>query len=135
MLCVASGVTVLAALAASGFTLSWTHSVARTTWWERWQITGAGLAPVEARITGAGAGMEPPSDATFRDGAWHFVPQIGPQQQVILAASGASGSGWRLCASGHCRDLPEDGHPLHLWTAPDCAGNPEMAPAVARVSP
>lgn len=109
MLCVAGLV-----FAASGFTLEWQHSVARTIWWERWEVTDAGLAPVEARITGAGAGMEPPPDARRLADGWHWTPQVSPQPQVLLAASGATGGGWRLCAGGRCHDLPETGAPLRL---------------------
>ncbi|WP_410219144.1 DUF1850 domain-containing protein [Paracoccus sp. (in: a-proteobacteria)] len=119
MLCVAAG-AVLMSLATSQFTLDWTHSVARTAWWERWRVTEAGLAPVEARITGTGAGMEPPPDAALRDGAWHYVPHVPPQRQMILAASGTTGAGWRLCAGDQCHRLPEDQGPLRLWSAARC---------------
>jgi TRAP-type uncharacterized transport system fused permease subunit len=44
-------------LATADFTLDWHHSVEHALWWERWQITDAGLAPVAARITASGAGM------------------------------------------------------------------------------
>ncbi|QDA36662.1 DUF1850 domain-containing protein (plasmid) [Paracoccus liaowanqingii] len=121
MLCVAAGAFALS-LATEGFTLDWTHSVARTVWWERWQITDAGLTPVEARITGTGAGMEPPPDARLRDGVWHYAPQVPPQRQVVLAASGATGAGWRLCAQGTCHALTEDQGPLRLWSAERCEG-------------
>lgn len=120
MLCVGAGAAVLS-LAVTGFTLDWTHSVERTAWWERWHLSDAGLAPVKARITGPGAGMEPPPDATFRDGAWWFTPQVPPQRQVFLGASGATDGGWRLCADDRCHRLPEDQGPLRLWVAADCA--------------
>ena len=113
MLCVAGGGFALA-LAASEFTLDWRHSVARTLWWERWQVTEAGLAPVEARITGAGAGMEPPPEAVWQGGGWSWAPDVPPQRQVLLAGSGATGGGWRLCADGLCHTLPETGEPLSL---------------------
>ncbi|WP_022708443.1 DUF1850 domain-containing protein [Paracoccus zeaxanthinifaciens] len=119
MICVAAGAAVLT-LAAPGFTLEWTHSVERTRWWERWQATEAGLAPVEARITGSGAGMEPAPDAVLRDGAWWWEPDTPPVAQVLLGASGATGGGWRLCAAGECHDLPEGERPIRLWQAQDC---------------
>ncbi|WP_442771579.1 DUF1850 domain-containing protein [Paenirhodobacter enshiensis] len=62
MLCLATGTKVLA-FAVSTFTLSWTHSVQRTEWWERWEVTEAGIRPVEARVTSSGAGMEAPEGA------------------------------------------------------------------------
>ncbi|MGP9805075.1 DUF1850 domain-containing protein [Paracoccus sp. NSM] len=120
MLCLAAGATVLS-LAAGEFTLEWTHSVSRTLWWERWTVSAEGLAPVEARVTGAGAGMEPPPDAIWRDGAWHYTPRIAPQREIWLADSGAT-AGWRLCAAGTCHVLSGTGRPLRLWAATDgCA--------------
>ncbi|WP_233490610.1 DUF1850 domain-containing protein [Paracoccus sediminilitoris] len=120
MLCVAGGALLLS-LATTEFTLDWTHSVERTTWWERWQVTEFGLAPVQAWISASGAGMEPPPDAVLRDGAWHYALDLPPQRNVWLGASGATGGGWRLCANGRCHALPEGDGPLHLWSAPDCA--------------
>ncbi|WP_255418669.1 DUF1850 domain-containing protein [Paracoccus sp. JM45] len=119
MLCVASGAFLLS-LATAEFTLDWQHSVEHTLWWERWRITDAGLAPVAARITASGAGMEPPPDAVLRDGVWEFTPTVPPQRDIWLGASGASMGGWQLCAGGQCHDLPEGDGPLHLWSAPDC---------------
>lgn len=119
MLCVAAGATILS-LAASEFTLDWTHSVARTQWWERWQVSAGGLELREARITGAGAGMEPPPDAVWRDGAWHFTPTLPPQRELLLASSGATGSGWHLCTDQGCHSFDMDGPPLRLWSAAAC---------------
>ena len=66
-LCVLSaGKTIT--LAASLFTLSWTHSVERVRWEEDWRVTPAGLEIVEARVKGSGAGMEPPPDAVLKNG-------------------------------------------------------------------
>ena len=109
MLCVAGLV-----LAVSEFTLDWQHSVARTIWWERWQVSAAGLFPVEARVSGPGAGMEPPPDAHLMEDGWHWTPRVPPQREVILATSGKTGGGWRLCANGTCFDLPETGRPVRL---------------------
>ncbi len=121
MLCIASGGAVLA-LAISGFTLSWTHSVTRGVWWERWEVGTAGIRPIEARITGSGAGMEPPEGARLVDGAWSYVPDIPPQREVFLAASGMTDGGWRLCADGTCREVGAGaGPPLRLWQATVCA--------------
>lgn len=119
MICVSAGAFALA-LAAPGFTLEWRHSVTRTLWWERWTAGPKGLAPVEARMTGPGAGMEPPQDAVWRGGAWHFAPHVPPQQVVHLAASGATGGGWRLCGGGNCHDLPETLGPIRLQSAAAC---------------
>ena len=119
MICLSPGAFALA-LAAPDFTLEWRHSVTRTLWWERWQAGAQGIAPVAARVTGPGAGMEPPPDAVWRDGAWHFPPRLAPQPQVVLATSGTTGGGWTLCVQGACHSLPEDQGPIVIRTAPDC---------------
>lgn len=119
-LCVAAAGSVLA-LAVTGFELSWTHSVTRGLWWERWEVAEAGLRPVEARIEGSGAGMEVPEGARLSDGVWRYTPTLPPQREVFLAASGATGGGWTLCAAGRCLELgAEAGPPARLWQAEDC---------------
>lgn len=121
MLCIAAGGKILA-LAASTFTLSWTHSVQRIEWWERWEVSAEGLRPVEARVAGSGAGIEPPPDALWRADGWHYRPSLPPQREIFLSASGTTGGGWTLCAEGTCHVLgSEDEKPLRLWTAPTCA--------------
>lgn len=92
-------------LAVTAFTLSWTHSVEHARWEEAWRVTPAGLELVEARVRGSGAGMEPPPDARLVDGWWVYVPHAPAQPSLVLAASGATGGGWRLCAAGECREL------------------------------
>lgn len=100
-LCIlAAGKTVTLAVAA--FTLNWTHSVEKTRWEEHWKITPAGLELVEARIKGSGAGMEPPEGAVLKDGWWVYAPKIPLRADLLLAASGATGEGWSLCAEGRC---------------------------------
>ena len=98
----ASKVTVLAV---SAFTLSWSHSVEKTRWEEDWRITPAGLEIVEARVKGSGAGMEPPEGAVLKNGWWVYRPTVGARPTVKLAASGATGAGWTLCADQTCREL------------------------------
>lgn len=121
MLCIATGGAVLA-LAVSGFTLDWTHSVTRGTWWERWEVTPQGLRPVMARITGSGAGMDPPDGARFDGSGWTYAPSLPPQRQVLLGASGATGAGWRLCAGDECHSLGATaGDPVRLWQAAACS--------------
>jgi hypothetical protein len=100
-ICLLAGgkVTVFAAAA---FTLAWTHSVEKTRWEEHWQVTPAGLQVVEARVRGSGAGMDPPEGSVFKDGWWLYRPTVGPQDKLVLAASGATGEGWTFCAEGRC---------------------------------
>lgn len=113
-LCFAAGGKAVT-LAVTAFTLSWTHSVEKTEWRESWEITPAGLHLVEARVKGSGAGMEPPPDAWLIQGWWIYQPKLAPQRSIALAASGATGAGWTLCANGKCRELgKEAGAPLVL---------------------
>ena len=103
-LCILAGGKT-AVIAASVFTLSWTHSVQKTEWRETWELSPAGLAVLEARVKGSGAGMEPAPDATLHDGWWTWRPQKQPRPSVVLAASGAVAGGWTLCADGGCVEL------------------------------
>ncbi|MEZ5476052.1 MAG: DUF1850 domain-containing protein [Thiolinea sp.] len=102
-------------LAVSLFTLSWTHSVEKTGWQEDWQVTEQGLQLLQARVKGSGAGMEPGDDAVLKDGWWVWQPDLPAQAELLLAASGATGAGWRLCHSGGCMELAaEAGQPVRL---------------------
>lgn len=92
-------------IAASAFTLAWTHSVERTEWREEWLVGPSGLRLVEARVRGSGAGMEPGEDAVLEDGWYVYRPLRPAQASLLLAASGATGEGWRLCAAGECLPL------------------------------
>lgn len=102
-LCLASAVLALG-LGVESFTLSWTHSVEKTEWIERWRVEGATLVLDEARVRGSGAGMEPPDGAHLVDGWWIYQ---APRRVsgLLLAASGATGRGWQLCTAVGCRDL------------------------------
>ena len=103
-LCILAGAKTLT-LAASLFTLSWTHSVEKVEWKETWRVTPTGLQIVEARIRGSGAGMEPPADARLEDGWLIYSPKLRPVPELRLAASGATVSPWHLCAAGDCHDF------------------------------
>lgn len=105
-LCIlAAGKTMV--LAASVFTLSWTHSVEKVRWEERWQATPAGLQITQARVKGSGAGMEPPENSVLKDGWWVYAPKVAPLERLVLAASGATGGGWELCAAGVCTQIAD----------------------------
>lgn len=93
-------------VAASAFTLAWTHSVEKVRWEEDWRLTPAGLQLVEARIKGSGAGMDPPEGAVLEDGYWSYRPHIAAVPALVLARSGATGAGWELCAAeGRCTTI------------------------------
>jgi hypothetical protein len=113
-LCVAAAAGTLR-LAVTAFTLAWTHSVEHVRWEEDWQLVPGGLELVEARIKGSGAGMDPPPDARLAGGWWVYAPHRAPQPDLVLAASGATGGGWTLCAAGACRELgAAAGAPIRL---------------------
>lgn len=109
------------------FTLDWTHSVEKIHWHEDWQLAPVGLRLTAAAVRGSGAGMEAGNGAVFRDGWWRWqvVPAIGVPQ-LILAASGATGAGWRLCDADRpdfCREIgTEAGAAIRLYP---CGADPE----------
>jgi hypothetical protein len=102
-LCLSRG-AVSVAIAVSHFTLAWTHSIEKTRWEEHWSVTPAGLVVDEALISGSGAGMDPPEGAVLRNGVWSYRPRIGPQREVVLAASEFTAD-HTLCADHDCRPL------------------------------
>lgn len=99
-LCVVGATTLR--LAAALFTLSWTHSVQKTGWEEDWRVAPEGLALVEARVKGSGAGMEAGEGARLVEGWWRWSPRLAPQRSLALAVSDAVPEGWLLCANGEC---------------------------------
>jgi len=103
-LCILAGAKA-AMLTASAFTLAWTHSVEKTEWREEWRIAPAGLELTEARVKGSGAGIDPPEGAVLEDGWWIYAPKVAPVPRLVLAASGATVSGWTLCGEGKCLTL------------------------------
>ena len=92
-------------LGVASFTLAWTHSVEKIRWEEDFRATPAGLAVVEDRLQGTGAGMEPPPDATFDGQWWHYRAKIGPQPQVVLRRSRATVGDWQVCIDGKCKPM------------------------------
>jgi hypothetical protein len=104
-LCIATG-ALAAALAVDAFTLAWTHSIEKIRWEEDWRIEAGRLKLVEARILGAGAGMEPPEGAALENGVWRYAPHLAPLPRLRLAHSTFT-AGYELCAEGRCRPLAE----------------------------
>ncbi|CAG0945532.1 MAG: hypothetical protein EFKGCFLK_00511 [Rhodocyclaceae bacterium] len=122
MLCIAAGALVTT-LAVESFTLAWTHSIERIRWEEDWRIEAGRLRIVEARIRGAGAGMEPPAGAVLENGVWRYRPAAAPLARLRLANS-AFTPGYELCADGRCRPLAQlaggaENEPLELFA---CTG-------------
>lgn len=114
MLCLISGAAIaMLPLPQGTFTLAWTHSVEKIRWEEDYRLTPTGLAITQARIKGSGAGMEPPRGAVRLPGGWwSYLPAVGAQAEVSLAASDYTGD-YDICVDGNCRALgaflPRDG--------------------------
>ena len=124
MLCIASAGAVLA-LATGSFTLSWTHSVEKTRWEERWSVQEKTLQLVEASVMGPGAGIAVPPDARWEDGRWTYHATLPAVPELRLAASGMTASPWQLCLEdGSCRILGEQaGADVLIWSESRCVQN------------
>lgn len=117
-LCVLGAAKALT-LAASSFTLAWTHSVEKIEWRENWIVSEAALHLTEARVKGSGAGMDPAEGARLIDGWWVWTPDVPPVDHLLLAASGETVSAWELCAAGTCIALGAvAGAPIELRPCP-----------------
>ncbi|ODN68631.1 DUF1850 domain-containing protein [Methylobrevis pamukkalensis] len=125
LLCIAgAGVTVR--IAATVFTLAWTHTIEKVPWEEDWRIEGHRLMLTQSRIKGSGAGMEPPPDARLEDGFYRWAPADPYRTEVILRRAPVEIAGdWRLCVDGACRRLgeivPVEADPVRLSVCPDDA--------------
>jgi len=102
-LCLSAG-ALHVALQTQSFTLAWMHSVEKIRWEEDWSIEGKNLHLTSARVKGSGAGMEPPLDAIFKEGAWHYTPHIAPLPRVLLAHSPYTKE-YELCIKHTCKPL------------------------------
>lgn len=108
-------------IAASSFTLAWTHTVEKTLWEEDWGIEGDRLVLRQARVKGSGAGMEPPPEARLEAGFYVWEPGIAVAE-IVLRREAHAGD-WRLCAAGSCAPLGErlggEGDPVKLAACPE----------------
>ena len=102
-LCLAAG-ALIATLPLSAFTLAWTHSIEKIRWEEDYRIVDHRLVLTEARIKGAGAGMEPPPDAVLRDGVYHYHPKLPAQAHLSLSHSPFT-AGYEICSKSGCQPL------------------------------
>jgi hypothetical protein len=111
-------------IAASGFTLSWTHTVEKTLWEEDWRIDGDRLLIEQARVQGSGAGMEPPPEARLENGFYVWEPSLPSLPEIVLRRAPEAGD-WTLCAADRCAGLAEwlggDGDPVRLGPCRDQA--------------
>ncbi len=102
-LCLSAG-AITATLNVQAFTLAWMHSVEKIRWEEDWRIQNNTLVLQEARVVGTGAGMEPPLDATFKDGSWHYNPHLKPLERISIMHSPYTKE-YELCFQGTCTTL------------------------------
>jgi hypothetical protein len=111
-ICLTAGL-IVAFLPLAEFTLAWTHSIEKIRWEEDYRVQGERLVLEEARIRGSGAGMEPPADAKFKNGIWHYQPHLLPLERLNLSHSPYT-TGYEICSTSGCQaltavlaDLPE----------------------------
>ncbi|MCF3974459.1 DUF1850 domain-containing protein [Paracoccus salsus] len=102
--CLLAGFMTLA-LSGPDFRLEWMHSVEHVAWREEWLIKDGMLDLQRAAVQGSGAGMEPGQDAVLSDGWWVWTPDLPPQRELLLGASGATEGGWRICDVATCREI------------------------------
>jgi hypothetical protein len=105
LLCLAAAATVVS-LDAPAFTLAWNHSIEHVRWEEDYRIVGRRLELVEARVKGSAAGMEPPPDAKFANGWWHYAPKDRWHDELRLTRSPYTAD-YELCIASRCRSLSE----------------------------
>ncbi len=121
-LCLA-GAAVLARIAATAFTLSWTHTVERIPWQEDWRIEDGGLVLETVRLKGSGAGMEPAPKARLVDGWYVWQPQGDIRTEFVLRRADTAIAGdWSLCTEAEgCHSLAEfigAADPVRLYACP-----------------
>ena len=107
-LLVSATATTTLTLASASFDLNWRHSVEKTEWRETWIVDGGRLHLTEAAVKGSGAGMDPGDGARLIDGWWVWAPDLAPLPDLTLAASGATGGGWRICDGITCHEIGAD---------------------------
>ena len=59
----------------------------------------------EAAVKGSGAGMDPGPGAVLVEDWWVWAPDLPAVPDLILAASGETGGGWRLCDGAICHEI------------------------------
>jgi hypothetical protein len=94
-----------ATIPATEVTVAWDHSVEKSRWEERYRIDGEHLRLVEARIRSFGAGMEPPADATLRNGWWTWQP--GNDVAVLRLTQSPFTRDYELCWRARCETLQQ----------------------------
>lgn len=114
-------------LKANRFTLAWTHSIEKQRWEEDYDLVALErekgssrlwLRPLEARIKGSGAGMEPPEGSRLVNGWFVYQPATAPLASLRLSRSFFTDD-YSLCIDSRCTSmaavLPSDGQTTLLW--------------------
>jgi hypothetical protein len=84
--------------------VAWEHSVEKSRWEEHYRIDGANLQLVAARVRSFGAGMEPPPDASLREGWWTWAPPRTSLPELRLTLSSFVRD-YDICFAGRCEPL------------------------------
>ena len=95
-LCLGLAGTIWAQVPTQQMTLSWMHTIEKVRWEEDYHITSEGLVLEEARVKGSGAGMEIPADAVFKEGSWHYKPNLPILPMLKLGRTPEAGD-YQLC--------------------------------------
>src|SRR3954468_16594885 len=95
-----------ATIPATEITVAWDHSVEKTRWEERYRVDGSSLRLTQARIQSFGAGMEPPPDATLRDGWWAWQPS-GKVFPTLRLTQSPFTPDYEICWRTRCERLRE----------------------------
>ena len=103
-ICLVVAGVLRATLPTNEVTIAWLHSVEKIRWIERYRVEHDALRLVEARIEGSGAGMDPPPDAAFVDGAWTWHPAADRFPRVRLTVSPFT-QDYDVCYGDRCRGL------------------------------
>jgi hypothetical protein len=88
------------------FALGWTHSIEKTRIEELWQVdpVRSRLVLKEQRLSGSGAGFDPPEHARLTNGRWVTEGRGRSVERLRLARSGHAGD-WELCSASHCQPI------------------------------
>ena len=107
------------------FSLAWEHSIEKVRWEEDYRVQAGApgrddpvLLATQARIQGSAAGMEPPADAHFADGWYHYVPAQMQHHELRLTRSEFTAD-YQWCDTQGCRPMsaiiPRDGGVTLMW--------------------
>ncbi|MCQ9615358.1 DUF1850 domain-containing protein [Paenalcaligenes niemegkensis] len=105
------------------FTLAWMHSIEHQRWEELYSVRldnkGQPYLQIDqARVKGSGAGMEPASEAEYKEGWYQYVPAQKAPDVLALTRSEYTPD-YEFCTEGQCASLGQyllsDGGVTNLW--------------------